>query len=349
MTNATDSAEADASIIRRNLLKLGALAGAGSLLPLISSAAMAAESGVGLFPKTPQWKFAFINPNTTDQFFQPSQYAIEDACKIFGVTVQWTGSQSDKVAEMVSSMNTVIAAGIDGIVVNMVDPMAFNEPTRRALDAGIPVLSFNSDTPNDRLAYIGQDKYLSGRQIGKKAVESVSGGKVAVFIANPGSLANTPQLRGIMESIKESGKPIEATTIAVGTDPNQSQARVDSYYQGNQDVKGMFATGSSETQSVGKIMAKYGLSAKGVKAGGMDLLPGTIKLINDGDLDFAVDESPYFQGFLPVFYLYMYKMTGTLLGPASSNTGVKAVSKKEIGPYLKPSRFVGTSADYLPI
>jgi simple sugar transport system substrate-binding protein len=338
----------DLSATRRLLVQAGAGLSAGALLggfPI--GGAMAAEGGVGAFPKTPAWKFAFINPNTTDLFFQPSQYAIEDASKLLGVSVQWTGSQSDKVAEMVSALNAVIAAGVDGIVINMVDPQAFNEPTKRAMTAGIPVISFNSDTPNARLAYVGQDKYVSGRQIGDKVVETVPEGKVVVFIANPGSLANTPTLKGITDSITGSGSPIKLDTIVIGTDPNQQQARVDSYYQGNKDVKGMFATGSGETQAVGRVMAKYGLGAKGVKAGGMDLLPATIQLINDGHLDFAIDETPYYQGFLPVFYLYMYKMTGGLLGPASSNTGVRAVTKKELSPYLKPSRFTGTSADYL--
>ncbi|MBX5272673.1 substrate-binding domain-containing protein [Rhizobium sp. NLR17b] len=351
MNNSYDSNENQPS--RRDLFRLGAgIAGAGILgalggLPI--SAAMAEEAGVGPYPATPKWKFAFINPNTTDMFFQPSQYAIEDASKLLGVSVQWTGSQSDKVAEMVSAMNAVISARIDGIVVNMVDPQAFNEPTKRALDAGIPVISYNSDTPNARLAFVGQDKYVSGRQIGEKLVVTVPEGKIVVFISSPGSLANTPTLRGIMDVVKESGKPIKADTIVIGTDPNQQQARVDSYYQGNPDVKGMFATGSGETQAVGKIMQKYGLAAKGVRAGGMDLLPTTIKLIADGHLDFAVDETPYYQGFLPVFYLYMYKLTGTLLAPASSNTGVRAVTKADIKPFLKANRFIGTSKDYLPV
>ena len=76
------------------------------------------------------------------------------------------------VAEMVNAMNAAIAAKADAIAVPIVDPQAFNEPVERALDAGIPVFAYNADAPpgsgNKRLAYIGQDLYQSGYQMGER-------------------------------------------------------------------------------------------------------------------------------------------------------------------------------------
>ena len=47
-------------------------------------------------------------------------------------------------------------------------------------------------------------------------------------------------------------------------------------------------------------MREHRLHARGVRAGGYDLLPETLQAISDGDLDFAIDQQPYLQGFLPV-------------------------------------------------
>ena len=62
----------------------------------------------------------------------------------------------------------------------LVDLEAFNDPIQQALDAGIPVLSYNADAPNARMAYVGQDLYGSGFAMGERIVELVGEGKVGV-------------------------------------------------------------------------------------------------------------------------------------------------------------------------
>ena len=52
-------------------------------------------------------------------------------------------------------------------------------------------------------------------------------------------------------------------------------------------------------------MRKHALQARGVRAGGYDLLPGTLRAIADGHLDFTIDQQPYLQGFLPILQLFM--------------------------------------------
>lgn len=303
-------------------------------------------SGVGNFPQTPNWNFVFVNHVTTNPFFQPTQYGIQDACSIFKCKSQWTGSETSSVSEMVNAMNAAISAKAAGIAVCLVDTKAFNEPTSRALAAGIPVLAYNADAQgNDRLAYVGQDLYQSGFQMGQRIVSLVPSGKVALFIATPGSLNIQPRIDGAMAAIKQSGKPIQATPIATGAELNGELARIDSYYQGNKDVKGMFAVDAGSTQGVGQVMQKYGLQGKGVHGGGYDLLPTTLKLINSGDLDFTIDQEAYLQGFLPVALLYLYKLSGTLLGPPETNTGLKFVTKQNVTPYLaETNRYEGSSS-----
>jgi simple sugar transport system substrate-binding protein len=335
---------------RRQMLSLAGLtAGTAGLLAACSSdsSAGSGSSGAGPYPSTPKWKFTFVNHVTTNPFFQPTQYAIADACDLFGCAYQWTGSETSNVSEMVNAMNGAITAGVDGIAVALVDADAFNEPTQRASDAGIPVISYNADTTgNARLAYVGQDLYESGVEMGKRIVELVPSGKVALFIATPGSLNIQPRIDGAMDAIKSSGKPVQATEIATGADLNGELSRIDSYYQGNQDVKGMFAVDAGSTAGVGQVMQKYGLAAKGVHGGGYDLLEQTLNSVKAGDLDFTIDQEAYLQGFLPVSYLYLYRLSGTLLGPPMTNTGLKFVTKDNVGPYLATTtRYEGSSSE----
>ncbi len=103
----------------------------------------------------------------TNPFFVPVRYGSADACSLFGVSSDWTGSKRSDVGEMVAAMRRAINEGVDGIAVSIIDPVAFNSLTEKALERGIPVISYNADggRGNRRLAYVGQDLYQSGLRI----------------------------------------------------------------------------------------------------------------------------------------------------------------------------------------
>jgi simple sugar transport system substrate-binding protein len=337
------------SILSRRSLFRGGLSSGAAMLALTSlgrgESALAAGEPGGL-PKHPERKFVFVNHVTTNPFFVPTQYGIADACAAFGCSYQWTGSETSVASQMVNAMNTAISAKADGIAVALVDEHAFNEPTKKALEAGIPVFSYNADAKgNDRLAYIGQDLYASGQALGRRIVELVKEGPVVGFIATPGQLNIQPRLDGAKEAIKASGAKIELAEVATGPTVNEEVSRVDSYYVGHKDVKGMFAVDAGSTMAVGKTIEKYGLAAKGVHAGNFDLLPGTLDAINGGNLDFTIDQQPYLQGFYTLMEMAMFKYSGGLVGPAEINTGLKFVTKSSVEPYLKTkSRYEGSSS-----
>ncbi len=78
---------------------------------------------------------------------------------------------------------------------------------------------------NKRLAYIGQDLFLSGQMMGERIVKLVGSGKVAIFIATPGQLNLQPRVDGAMDAIKKSGANIQAAMIA--TDPVRQRRAVE--------------------------------------------------------------------------------------------------------------------------
>jgi simple sugar transport system substrate-binding protein len=139
---------------RRNLFKsaltVTASTSVGSALMAACGAANpsnANASSGGNFPNHTKWKFVFVNHVTTNAFFTPTQYGIQDACALLGCTYQWTGSEGSVVSEMVAAFDAGIAAKADGIAVAIIDQTAFNQPVLNALSAGIPVVSYNPMRP----------------------------------------------------------------------------------------------------------------------------------------------------------------------------------------------------------
>lgn len=346
--------EVPAGMDRKKLLGVIGAGGAALSLPTLLAACggssnSSSSSGVGNYPETPKWKFVFVNHVTTNPFFVPTQYGISDADAIFNTSHQWTGSENSDVSQMVSAMNTAISSGADGIAVAIIDAKAFNGPTEKALNAGIPVVSYNADAPptsgNKRLAYIGQDLFVSGQKMGERIVELIPSGDVAGFIATPGSLNIQPRIDGAKKAIADSGKPINFKQIATGPQVNQELSTIDAYYQGHKSLKGMFAVDAGSTQGVAQTMQKYNLPSKGIHGGGYDLLPTTLNLIDKGFLDFTIDQQPYLQGFYPTTQLFLYKLSGGLMAPSDTNTGLLFVTKDNVKPYLTTkTRYEGSSS-----
>jgi simple sugar transport system substrate-binding protein len=309
-----------------------------------SSSAQSGTPASGVFGGQDKMKFTFVNHVTTNPFFVPTRYGAEDASKLLGCSYQWTGSESSNVNEMVNALNSAVSAKTDGIAVSLVDLKAFNGPVQKALDADIPVLGYNADAPNARLSYIGQDLFVSGQEMGKRIVDLVGEGDVALFIATPGSLNIQPRIDGAIDAIKKSGKAITHRTVATGAALPKELSTIDAYWLGHKDTKGMFAVDAGSTQGVAQVIKKYNLREQGVKGGGYDLLDPTIQLLAADQIDFTIDQQPYLQGFLPVLELFMYKASETLTGIADVNTGLKFLDKSTVLPYTRTkSRYEGSS------
>ena len=331
---------------RRAMMHGVTLASAAAALGAVAGQARAADASP--FPTHPRWRFVFVNHVTTNPFFVPTVYGIADACALLGCDYQWTGSEIGDVAQMVNAMNAAIAGKADAIGVSIVDPTGFNGPVARALDAGIPVFSYNADSPpggpNRRLAYIGQDLYQAGYKEGERICGLVDSGLVALFIATPGQLNIQPRLDGARAAIGKINPKIETVEVATGPTSVEELSSMRAWYLGHKDVKAMFTVDGS-TWLLGEIMQDYDLRKKGIVAGGFDLLPKTLTGINDGYLEFTIDQQPYLQGFYTVMEMFAYKVSGGLVGPADIDTGLKFVTKASVGPYLTTkTRYEGSSA-----
>jgi simple sugar transport system substrate-binding protein len=351
---------------RRRLLKgtglVSATAAASALLAACGSSGSSASSShstgtalksIGNFPSTPAWQFWFVNHVYSNPFFVPTQYGFQDAAALLGLPVpKWGGSAStSSTSEMVSFLNSAIAAKASGIATTVIDATAFTAPVKSAMDAGIPVISYNADgivkpggiadIGTNRLCYVGQALYLSGQQLGNRAASLMGGtGDVAIFIATPGTGNIQPRYDGAASILTPKGFKVHE--VATGAATSVEEAAENAYILGHKSIKGAFAVDAGSTQFLGPVLAKNGLAGK-IPAGGFDLTPGTLTAINAGQLDFTIDQNPYLQGFMPVLYLYLYNLSGGLIAPPDTDTGLTFVTKSTVKAYSVSSRFEGST------
>jgi simple sugar transport system substrate-binding protein len=346
---------------RRKLLTgtglVSATAAASALLTACSSSSSASSSGstssaaaaaVGNFPKTPPWQFWFVNHVTTNLFFVPTQFGFADAAALLGLPKpKWGGSQNSIPSEMVTYMQTAISAKAAGIATTVINSKpsdtTFATPVASAMNAGIPVVSYNADGPilngvatpgTNRLCYVGQALYLSGQQMGEQIKSLAKPGEIVIFIATPGSANIQPRYDGAASVLSSAGYTVKM--VATGATTALEGPAEKAFFIGNKNITGAFAVDAGSTELLGPQLQSAGLSGK-IPAGGFDLTPGTLQAIKAGQVNFTINQDPYLQGFLPALYLYMFNLTGGLVLPPDTDTGLSFVTKDNVGPYLSAS------------
>jgi simple sugar transport system substrate-binding protein len=169
-----------------------------------------------------------------------------------------------------------------------------------------------------------------------------SPGNVVIFIATPGTGNIQPRYDGAASVLKPLGYTVAEQ--ATGAATSAESAAENAYILAHKStLKGAFAVDAGSTQFLGPVLAKNGLAGK-IPAGGFDLTPGTLNAIKAGQLNFTIDQNPYLQGFMPVLYLYLFNLSGGLLSPPNTDTGLTFVTKDNVGPYLNTtSRFEGST------
>ena len=352
---------------RRRLLEgaglFSATAAASALIAACSSSSSSgaaptstAQAAAGNFPTTPKWKFTFICHVTDNSFFTPTQYGFADAAALLGLpTPAWTGALSTQstVPTMLQAFNAAVTASSPGIATTVVSATSFVSPINQALSQGIPVVTYNangaSDNPTNGMAYVGQELLISGQEVGKRLASLMKKGDTAVgFIAQPGSLNIQPRMDGATQALEAAGMKVMFGNKGVdsGASATQEAQVIPQFLQSHgNSIQGCFAVDGGSTALLGTSLQKNGLVGK-VHAGGFDLEPQSLTAIKAGQLDFTIDQSPYLQGFLPTLYLYLFQLSGGLVSPPTTDTGLKFVTKGNVDPYTAtPSRFEGSTKD----
>ena len=326
-----------------------------------SGTSSAAKEAAGNFPTTPKWKFTFVNHVTDNSFFTPTQYGFQDAAALLGLeTPAWTGALSTQptVPTMLSAFQAAVTASSPGIATTVVSATSFVTPINSALQAGIPVVTYNANgstaNPTNGLAYVGQELYVSGQAVGARLASLMTKGDTAVgFIAQPGSLNIQPRLDGATQALEAAGMKVLFGNKGVDTGASATQEAqvLPQFLQSHgSSIQGAFAVDGGDTALLGTSLAKYNLVGK-VHAGGFDLEPQTLTAISAGQIDFTVDQQPYLQGFLPTLYMYLFQLSGGLVAPPETNTGLKFVTKANAGTYTaQQTRFEGSTSQqkYIP-
>jgi ribose transport system substrate-binding protein len=148
-------------------------------------------------------RFAIIPKSLDIPVFNYAKMGAERAAQEFGdVEVLWNAPASADQLKQKEILESYITQRVDGIAISALNGGFLTETINRAIDAGIPVTTWDSDAPaSKRMAFYGVDDLASGRIMGEQAIALLNGkGKVAV-ISSLGATNLQNRLNGVTEAL----------------------------------------------------------------------------------------------------------------------------------------------------
>ena len=265
-----------------------------------------------------------------DSWWNTIKNAYREGAKDTGANVEYKNAPTADPTEMVPLLEAAIAKNPDGLVVTIPDADVLGAVIRKAVRKGIPVISINTGSDSSAklgvLMHIGQPEYFAGQKAGERAKAEGAGGSFVCVNHEIVNTALSDRCRGFAE-----GLGVADNQLDTGNDPSEVASKVEAYLRKNSGTTTILATGPSGTEPVIKVLKKL---RKKVYLATFDLSQGISKGIEDGTVQFAIDQQPYLQGYLPIIVLDKLVKYGVLPGN-SINSGPGFITKANIAQVKK--------------
>ena len=307
---------------------VGVIVAAGALLAACSGTG--SDSGTADTAKK-DYTYAVVTHGAPgDAFWDRVKSGAEQAGKDYGVKVEYS-SDADP-AKQSQLIDGAVADKVDGIVVSMANPDGLEASVKKAVAAGIPVITINSGVDQFKdfgaITHIGQTETIAGQAVGER-LKSEGVKNAICVIQEAGNVGLEERCKAINDTLGA-----KVTNLQVdGTDDNAVQATITSKLQADTSIDAVVTLGGQYAIDAVAAVKDSGSSAK---VATFDLSEDVIKDIQAGTILFAVDQQPYVQGFLGVTGLYLKSINGNDIGGGQPiNSGPAFITKENADAVLK--------------
>ncbi|GAA0757314.1 sugar ABC transporter substrate-binding protein [Ideonella azotifigens] len=298
-------------------------------------------------------RYVFIShAPDSDAWWNTIRNSLKQAGEDFGVTVDYRNPANGDLADMARLIEQASAQNYDGVITTIADFQVLQGALKRVTDKKIPLITVNSGTPEQSeklgaLMHVGQPEYEAGKGAGERAKAAGVKSFVCInhFATNPASFE---RCRGFAEAI---GADFKKSTIDTGIDPASVESKTAAYLRQNPGTQAVLALGPDAAAPALKAVKKAGLAGK-IFFATFDLSDEISRGIKAGEINFAIDQQPYLQGYIPVAVLsLMHDAKSTDLAQATAALKANAKFKTRLDTYgLAPAygpRHIGSGPGFV--
>ena len=262
-----------------------------------------ATSGAAPSKAAADEEYVLIAVSVGNAYWIDARDGFNDAARNLGVQATFTGPQGSDVKQQVDLIETAITRGVKGLIVVPAEPEAVIPSINRAIAAGIPVITQDTDSPKSR-RYVHWDRQLRGRPAGRGiAGQRNWRPRRSGALDDPGQWNLEERRRGYEAAL---GKHPEIKIVAVGNDQaeeSQAAAQAKSILQAHPNLAGFGCVDASG--GAGAAVAVRDADKKGkIKIIAMDRNEATLDFVQQGFIQASLAQRSYTMSYLGLRMLH---------------------------------------------
>ncbi|MGN7455325.1 substrate-binding domain-containing protein [Paenibacillus pasadenensis] len=289
--------------------------------------------------------YVMVNFLTGIDYWKNALKGFEDAAEALGVSVEYRGSTQYDVHEEVKVLEQAIARKPAGIAISAINSDALRAAIDKAVDAGIPVVMFDSDAPSSKAySFLGTDNYEAGVTAARQMAERVGAtGKVGI-ITHPNQLNHQERTRGFEETLRKEFPGLVPASVADGKgDQLESERAAAAMMKRDPDLVGIFVTEANGGVGAGNAVLKQGKLGE-VRIISFDTNKATLDMVKSGTIAATLAQGTWNMGYWSLMQLFHarqeridplpdWQSAGVSPLPAYVDTGITVVTRDNVDLY----------------
>ncbi len=289
--------------------------------------------------------YVMITAVTGGPYWIDSKLGLYDKAKELGVGAVFTGPPTVDANAQIESINRAVAQKVDGIIVCAVAD-AVAPAIDKAIEAGIPVVCADSDSPSSRrYSFIGTGNFNAGYRGGEELARILDGrGEVALMYI-PGWDNLIQRVEGYKAAL---AKHPGITIVTVGNDKgSQTEAEKEcrAILQAHPNLAGFGCVAAVGGQGAAVAVKQAGKTGR-VKIVAMDRDEATLQFIQEGVIQSSIAQRTYMMTYLALQMLYDlrngrikfvgdWRQVGVNPLPPDVDTGTFVIDKTNVDPFRR--------------
>lgn len=270
------------------------------LAPALFALALVSGCGGGSDAADAKYTIAVIPKGTTHEFWKSIHAGAAKAGSELEVEVLWKGpGREDDRDDQIKVVESMIARGVDGIVIAPLDDKALVQPLESATREGIPVVVVDSGVDWDGMvSFVATDNHLGGVLAARELAGSLDGvGRVLMLRYLEGSASTAERERGFLETIAAEFPGIEVASSDqyAGATTESAYAKSEGLLGSHPELDGIFCPNESAAFGMLRALQDSGRAGK-VRFVGFDASEKLVQGLREGELDGLVIQNPFRMG-----------------------------------------------------
>lgn len=233
------------------------------------------------------------------EFWQVVRQGIEAAAREYLVSTTVVGPWLEQqVDDQIAILEGVIEQRPDGIVLAASDYNRLAGPVQRAVDAGIPIVTVDSDVDSDEtVSFVGTNNVEAGRRAGEAILSHLSADATIAIVSHVPGVATAIEREAGVRAVLESrpGGETLGPDYAMN-DEDRARQIVRRLVSPTVAVDGIVALNETSTIGVARAVEELGLTGEVVIVG-FDASTEEVSLLERGVIEALVVQKPFNMGY----------------------------------------------------